>query len=911
MKHVFDWKEYKALARKTGAEGYVLIKNDNNALPAKENERIALYGRTQFDYIKSGTGSGGLVNIPYLVNVYDGLKNGGALLYETVAERYREWLKDHPFDKGVGWAGEPFSQVEMPLDEAAVKEDAKENDLAVFIFGRLAGEDKDNHAKAGSFLLREDERAAMEILRRAYKRFAVLINAGNIIDMKWVKEINPDAVMYVWQGGIEGGNSVADVVLGKINPSGHLVDTIASDITDYPCDKNFGDEFLNIYAEDIYVGYRYFETFAKEKVLYPFGYGLSYTTFKHEAFMEFDNENVTVKTIVTNTGAYAGKDAVQIYFKGPKGKLSKPERELVEFAKTNTLFAGASEEATVSFDLRRLASYDDTGVTGYENAWVLEEGDYEIYEGEDVRKATLIGSINLGATICVEKTEDALSPITPFKRMVNKDGRVAYEAVPLRKVDTCVRIEEERNKLKEIPYAGSQKYNLKDVRDGRIDLDTFIGGLSDEEMIIMSRGEGMCSVRTTPGTAAAFAGVSDTLESYGIPACCCADGPSGIRMDVGSMAMQGPNGVCLACSFDKKLVEDFYKYMGKELRMHKIDALLGPGMNIHRSPLNGRNFEYFSEDPFMTGAMAVAELKGMHSEHVTGTIKHFSCNNQELGRNVSDSVVSKRALREIYLKGFEMAVKEGGAYNIMTTYGLLNGVHTASSFEQNMLVTRNDWHYDGLLETDWWTTINDYGTESARTNTSYMIRSGNDLYMVTSNSEKNHNEDDSYEGLKKGVFTRSELQRNTRHILTAAMKTLAFDRACGITEEWEEINAPEYELMENVKEIKIDAYDGIQIDEALIDTKKDAKTRLYVCLKDRGEYKMLMDVAAQGSELSQIPMVLSINGTVKKIISRNGKDSEFKTEELDLETFLSINEYVGFSFGQDGILLKNIRIVKK
>lgn len=911
MKLSFDWHEYEELVRKAGAEGCVLLKNDDNALPVKEGEKVALFGRTQFDYIKSGSGSGGMVNIPYLVNIYDGFKNAGIALDEKVADTYREWLKDHPFDKGVGWAGEPFSQVEMPVEESLVREAASENDAAVIVFGRLAGEDKDNKAEEGSYLLRQDERDLLKAVCGAFKRTVVLLNSGNIIDMKWVREFNPAAVMYVWQGGVEGGNAVADVVTGKVNPCGKLADTIAYDITDYPCEGNFGDPKIGIYAEDIFVGYRYFETFKKGAVLYPFGFGLSYTTFNHESTLAFDGETVTVKTRVTNTGSVMGKEVVQIYYKAPAGKLTKPERELVEFGKTNTLFAGASEDVTLSFDLKRMASYDDGGYTGFENAFVLEAGSYEIYEGSDVRSAVLIGSVELGDTVLAEQTEDALSPKTAFKRMINDGGKVAWQDTPLRKTPTAEFIERERAKLKEIPYAGSQKHTLKEVRDGVIDLDTFIGGLSDREMIQMTRGEGMCSARVCPGTAAAFGGVTDALESYGIPACCCSDGPSGIRMDVGTMAMQGPNGVALACSFDKKLVETLYEYMGRELRYNKIDSLLGPGMNIHRSPLNGRNFEYFSEDPYLTGAMAVAELKGMHRHKVTGTIKHYSCNNQEFGRHSIDSIVSKRALREIYLKGFEMAVREGGAYNIMTTYGLLNGIHTASSFEQNVMVTRNDWGFEGLLETDWWTMINDEGGESTRQQTSYMIRGGNDVYMVTSNAERNDNNDDSEEGLKKGIFTRAELQRNVRNILTAVMKTASFDRACGEVDEWEVKNRPETEKYEKLIEFKVEAEDGTVIDESLIDTSKGAMNRIFVCLKEKGNFALKMEVAADGSDLAQIPMVLSLNGVPKKVVTRNGADHEFREETLYLESVLSINVYVGISFNQDGIKLRNIHVVKE
>lgn len=911
MKYKFDWKEYAELARRAGAEGYVLLKNDKNTLPVANNAKVAIFGRTQFDYIKSGTGSGGMVNIPYLVNVYDGMKNAGLAIDEEITDIYREWLKENPFDKGVGWAGEPFSQVEMPLDEKVVLEAAKRDEVAFVVIGRLAGEDKDNVAEEGSYLIRKDEEAMLSVVTKAFEKVVVLINSGNIIDMKWVKQYDPSAVLYVWQGGVEGGNSIADVVTGKVNPSGHLADTIAYDITDYPCEGNFGDPNIAYYAEDIYVGYRYFETFKKDAVLYPFGFGLSYTTFSHKAVLTFDGENITVTTTVTNTGKVAGRDVVQVYAKKPAGALSKPARELVEFGKTKLLLPGESEAVLVTFPFSSLSSYDDGGYTGYKNAFVLEAGEYEIYEGEDVRAAVRIGDVCIDSTVFVEQTEDALSPSKPFKRMVNNDGKLEWQEVPLRETPTMKFIEAEREKLVEIPYLGKQEYKLKDVRDGKIDLDTFIAGLSDTEMIQMTRGEGMCSARVCPGTAAAYAGVTDALESYGIPALCCSDGPSGIRMDVGTLAMQGPNGVCLACSFDKELAEELYEYVGLELRLNKIDSLLGPGINIHRSPLNGRNFEYFSEDPFLTGKMAVAELKGLHKNRVTGTIKHFSCNNQEHGRHTIDSIVSKRALREIYLKGYEMSVKEAGAYNIMTTYGSLNGIHTASSFEQNIMVTRNDWNFDGLLETDWWTVINDEGGEATREQTSFMIRGGNDVYMVTSNSERNDNHDDSEEGLKNGIFTRAELQRNVRHILRATMKTASFDRACGEADEWEVLNAPQKESYDKLVEYKLPAEDGTEIDVNTLDLSKGAMNKIFVCLKEKGNYLMKMEVAAEGSDMAQIQMVLSINGISKKVITRSGADREFKEEVLNLETFMSINEYVGFYFNQDGMKLRNIRIVKE
>ena len=918
-KFSFDWNEYESLARKIGAEGCVLLKNDNSVLPLKGGKKVAVFGRMQFDYIKCGTGSGGMVNVPYVVNIYEGLKNSTEIIVdEKIADIYREWLEIHPFDKGSGWAKEPFSQLEMPVDEILAAEAAKNNDAAIVVIGRLSGEDRDNNKEPGSYCLKEDEINLLKVVCKFFEKVAVLINSGNIIDMKWVEEINPGAVLYVWQGGIEGGNSVADLITGVTSPSGRLSDTIAYNIEDYPCEGNFGDPLQAIYVEDIFVGYRYFETFAKEKVMYPFGFGLSYTEFSHSGHKLLWNgdafSDVTVSLVVKNLGEYASKEVSQVYFKAPDGKLCKPARELVAFEKTGELAPKEECSLEICFSFADMASYDDTGRTGFENSFVLEAGEYEIYEGANVRDAVLVGKLELQKTVQVEQTSDACAPITPFKRMVKaSDGSIAWEDTPLRKYAPMDHIIEERNNLKELEYAGSQKYNLKDVYDKKIDLDTFVAGLSDKEMIAMTRGEGTCSARVTPGTTAGYAGVTDALESYGIPAVCNADGPSGIRMDVGTLAMQGPNGVSLACTFNKAGVEEFYAYVGRELRLNKIDSLLGPGMNIHRSPLNGRNFEYFSEDPILTGKMAAAELKGMKQYNATGTVKHYCCNNQECGRYSADSVVSKRALREIYLKGYEIAVKEGGAYHIMTTYGILNGTHTASHFDLNELVLRKDWKFDGLTETDWWTMINEEGSESSKQYTSFMIRGSNDIYMVTTSSERNDNGDDSEEGLKRGVYTRAELQRNVKHILSAAMKTIAFERVLGIEDEWTVTNIPEYRGEQEIVNLSVEVEDEAFIDSSKIVTKKNTINRISITLKQRGKFLLCMEVAADEScdELAQIPLTVSFHGTPRAVISRVGSDHEFREEVVDLEAGMSIEVYLSLFFRQEGLKLRNVRIVRK
>jgi len=297
----------------------------------------------------------------------------------------------------------------------------------------------------------------------------------------------------------------------------------------------------------------------------------------------------------------------------------------------------------------------------------------------------------------------------------------------------------------------------------------------------------------------------------------------------------------------------------------------------------------------------------MHKYKVTGTVKHFSCNNQEYGRHTSDSIVSARALREIYLKGYEMAVKDGGAYMIMSTYGILNGTHTSANFDQNKAVLRDDWGYEGLVETDWWAFINEEDEKPKRENTAFMIRGANDIYMVSTNATKNDNRDNSLEGLKDGVFTRAELQRNIKNILKVALRTVAFDRVCGIEDEWEVLNGPKEEKPEKYKELEVHVEDDTPFDEKLLDTSKGAVNMIKVHFEKRGDFRLHMEVAAEGKEVAQIPMVFVLNGTPKKVITKTGADHEFTEEEFNLEAGINVSTNLAISFGQDGIKLRNMR----
>lgn len=792
---------FAAFSRKVAAEGAVLLQNDGQVLPLVKGDRVSVFGRIQINYYRSGTGSGGSVNVPYTTNLLDGLRSKPQIqLNEQLAAVYEQWVKENPFDNGGGgWAAEPWHQKEMPLTDDLVADARTKSDKAIIVIGRTAGEDKDNAAEPGSYLLTEDELAMLETVTRHFTKTVVVLNVSNIIDMSWVKHPrfeNPiGAVIYAWHGGMEGGNAIADVLVGQVTPSGKLTDTIAATIDDYPSTANYGAEDKNLYKEDIYVGYRYFETFCPEKVLYPFGYGISYTTFalgqpQCTVVEKNGGHHVDIKVEVTNTGtAYAGKEVVQVYVEAPQGKLGKPVKVLAAFAKTRLLEPGESEQLKLSFPLSRIASYDDAGVTGHRSACVLEAGTYRFHVGTNVREAAPVEvdgreGFTLDELVVVEQLQEALAPTEAFQRMRpgarKADGtyELTWEDVPTRTVDLAARIKQ--NLPDEIPFTGNKGYTLRDVHEGKVSMEAFIGQLTDEELATIVRGEGMSNPLVTPGTASAFGGMSESLRQYGIPVGCTADGPSGIRMDSGHKATQVPIGTLLAATWDTALVEELYVLEGRELVRNNIDTLLGPGMNLRRNPLNGRNFEYFSEDPFITGVFATACTKGLKRGGSTATLKHFAGNNQEKNRTKVDAVMSERALRELYLKGFEIAVKEGGANSIMTAYNPLNGYWTASNYDLNTTILRKEWQYEGIVMTDWWAMMNDCveGGEPSRTNTGAMVRAQNDLYMVVANygAEDNAMEDNTLESLATGKLTRGELQRSAINICRFLMQAPVFSR---------------------------------------------------------------------------------------------------------------------------------------
>ncbi|GAL33394.1 beta-glucosidase [Vibrio maritimus] len=594
---------------------------------------------------------------------------------------------------------------------------------------------------------------------------------------------------------------------------------------------------------------------------------------------------------VTNTGKqYNGKEVVQLYVEAPQGKLGKPSRSLAGFGKTRMLAPNESELVRIVVPIDVLASYDDSGVTGYKSCYVLEAGRYNFYLGGSVREATLVDApFNVDTLQVIEQLSESAAPVESFQRIkpvhTSPDGRfsIEHESVPTRNVDMQARIESRLPKS--IELTGDKGIKLQDVANGKASLTEFVAQFSPSMLATIVRGEGMCSPKVTPGTAAAFGGVSDALFDLGIPVAAAADGPSGIRMDSGHKATQVPIGTLLGCTWNTELNEHLFYLVGGELQSYQIDTLLGPGINIHRHPLNGRNFEYFSEDPLLTGCMAASQVSGLKSAGVSGTIKHFAANDQETSRFFVDAVMSERALREVHIKPFELAVKRGGATTIMTSYNPINAHWGASNYDLNTTILRGEWGFDGIVMSDWWAKMNHpvTGGEESKTYTSYMVRAQNDLYMVVDNdgAERNAMDDDTLSALEAGQLTLGELQRSAMNICRFILNTPAMQRPLVRYNPIKPFNAREEQPMGSARAIE---------EPVVLETKADTNVTLHV--SKAGQYQVSMNTSYDRNELAQSSCSLHLNGDYSMSLSTNGTEGN----AVDVEGSLSSCRQAGMSW---------------
>lgn len=758
-------EELSLLCREVASESIVLLEN-KGVLPLEE-KKIALFGRCQYDWFFAGAGSGGDVKAPYKVNLNQGLKNAQVQLDEELDNLYATWCKENVPFEGF-WGMWPRCYEEMPLQEEQIRKIAQRNDLALLVIGRSSGEDRDNKLRPGSWYLTRKEEQLLGMLRREFKELAVIINSGSLMDFTWIKKYQVDAVLLAWQNGQESGNAVADVLTGKTNPCGKLSDTIAC-YEDYPSAKNFGKQRYNNYTEDIFVGYRYFETFAPEKVLYPFGYGLSYTSFQYDSRFQTEGDKIILQVTVKNTGSYSGKEVLQVYYGSPSGKLGKAKKSLMAFKKTKSLMPGEREVLDFEFTIQEMASFDDTGVSGFPSSYVLEEGDYPLYVGTDVRNASQVGLYHQNKTIQLAKKEIICPVRRKFKRMKETSNSLSYELFFPSKYSNKAKIES--NIPKVICSNNYKEYKLSQVKDGSISLDEFVAQLNIEELEQLCRGsnDGMYSPQGVAGNAGVFGGVIPSLKEKGIPVISTNDGPSGARLQCHTTSL--PIGTALACTFNPELVQKLTTAVGKEMKERGAMVLLAPGMNIHRSPLCGRNFEYYSEDPYLSGKIAAGYIRGIQENDVSCSIKHFACNNQEWGRMINDARVSQRALREIYLKPFEIAVKEAKPHFVMTAYNKINGIYCYANYDLVTTLLREEWHFDGVVMTDWWILHSKSKENKNIYNHAYRIQAQTDLFMPGT-TRFGRLDKSIFKSLRKGGLTYGELQRSVKNVLQFCLKRL-------------------------------------------------------------------------------------------------------------------------------------------
>lgn len=733
---------FPELIRQAAAESCVLLKNDG-VLPLSREEEIAVFGRCQLDWFYVGYGSGGNVHPARRVNLMQGLQNAGMSVNGPLAAKYASWTAEKANRADPGWWGHwPYNYPEMPLDDAAVREAARSAKTAVVVIGRAAGEDRENTLTQGSYYLTDLERDMLDRVTEAFERTVVLLNVGSVPDMAWTENYGErlSAILLVWQGGMESGNAVADVLCGRVSPCGKLSDTIARYYVDYPSSANFGGEEFNDYAEGIFVGYRHFERSAPGAVLFPFGFGLSYTSFEVLP-LDFSHREgeVLVRLRVSNTGLRCGKDVVQLWCAPPQEGLEKPLRVLAAFGKTRELYPGESEDLTLVCTDRDFASYDEE-----QHAFVLEAGEYRFTaEGRE------LGSFRLYETQIVEQCRPICLAPEALRRRI------------LAELPQCV------------DPALAAPGTLDDVTAGRLTLDAFLAGLSPEELEALTRGEGMMNVPAgVPGNAGGFGGVTEALRKKGVAELITSDGPAGLRLQRFASLM--PIGTALACTWNTELVEDLHLKLGEEMTHYGVDVHLAPGMNLHRNPLCGRNFEYYSEDPLLTGKMAAAAVRGVQSMGHASCPKHFACNNQETKRNVNDSRVSERALRELYLRGFEICVREAKPLTLMTSYNKVNGVWSHYNYDLATTVLRKEWGFDGVVITDWWMKRAHSPEFPALRNNAYRVRAGVDVLMPgdMGHTARSYRADGSLLetlGRPEGI-TRGELERTARRVLRLVLK---------------------------------------------------------------------------------------------------------------------------------------------
>ena len=814
-----------ALGREVAQEGMVLLEN-KGALPLKDGAKVALFGVGSFGFLHGGSGSGGTF-ADYVVKMPEAMTNAGAVVDEFLLNQYTEYcaaeqkkVEKEPPHMRRG------TIPEMALPEGMIAAAAEKNDAAIVTISRLAGEGRDRKPERGDYYLSDEEHALFAAVRKHFKSVVVLLNICGVIDMEWVELYQPDGILMVWIPGQEGASAAADILMGHVTPSGKLVDTIARAWTDIPSSENFGawcdgfelytgtedqipywggvgnHEMIPVgetvvrpignrryteYQEGLYVGYRYFTTFGVP-VRYPFGYGLSYTTFEKTASdFQHTSEGIFFRVTVKNTGSVSGKEVVQIYLHGAEDKLERPDRELVAYKKTKLL--APDEETVLTFEIpnRCLTVYSEE-----QAAWMLQRGENRLYLGGDSINNVEFAVFTTDETV-VEQVANhlVLNHTRPFNQLSKRDPEGTKPKAPPISANSA----EKHGSMKKNDFVWPQipteegKWKLKDVKDGKVSMEEFLQQAEDFELVVLLIGANLTSLTAVetqnremmeqmpmepPAKATQLGELSEnipglngytaTIARLGIPTITMADGPSGINGGGRPHKLAYPTATITASTFNEELIEALGEAMGQEAEARKVDVWLAPAMNIHRNPLAGRNYEYYSEDPLVSGKTGAAIVRGAQKHPLTTCVKHFAANNQETSRwDKDDSVMTERTLREIYLRGFEIVVKEADPHSIMTAYTPLNGPQTAASYELITDILRGEWGFDGFVVTDW---EGDTGLAVE------CLQAGNDVLMPGFPGMV----DWVYKRTQDGTLSRKTLEDCAARLLKVVMNSAAMER---------------------------------------------------------------------------------------------------------------------------------------
>ena len=807
----FTEDEHRQFSRYASIQSMVLA--TNNGLPLESNDQVVLFGSGTNNTIYGG---GSIYNKGTFDNIVP------IMVLEGIENKIREnknrfiYIKNEiGYEIGKSDINENKTLSENDIESFSKKIEGAKRSVAIMTISRIPVEFNDIPDDKSSYgiQLSDSEIETYNLLNKYFDHIVLVLNIGSFIELNNIEKDKKTSILICFYPGFEGGNAIADVLLGDENPSGHLSVTWAKKIEDYPTTKTFLESQKYVkYKEGLFVGYRYFEDDEQKqsKVIFPFGHGLSYTKFDLENKAIFENGNFIINSKVTNIGKKSGKHVVQIYVRKPQNsKFIKVERELIAFAKTKELKAGESETLNIKFNLNDLASFDDTGVTGNRACYILEKGNYQIYIGNSVADTrnpnNLIYTYIHNKLIIVKKLTNRLVPQDPdvfdsnikpyFENFINNENKKQENNIKEKiLISLNDNNDKDRNAFSEFPTNIFNEINFKTVLQKKYKMEQLVDSMTNEELAFLSYGK-KSNIRGGKVMVGGFYN-SGLTGKYNIPSGDILENSGGLtQSEIIMSSTSWPSAIALASSFDVDLIVKIGEKIGKEARKIKSSFWLSPGLNIHRNPLCGKNYEYFSEDPILAGKMGSALTKGIQSKRISIVLRSLAFDNKVENSNgeydrsnlAIDSRMSERVAREIYLKPFELAIKEGNPWTIMTSNNRINNMKTSESYELITSILRDEWEYKGVVMSGWYSnSIHDR-----------EVSAGISVKLPNNNPQESQT---ILDGLKKGTISRMQLKKNILYLFNTLSKTASIDSL---------FNEPENKIIIKDEKMKIKIMDFI------------------------------------------------------------------------------------------------------